>query len=325
MAKKLNRKIERLRKQYPHVDPIVFIHSVRDRGQEVQPKITYIAVERADAELLFRRGRGTGPNGWIMSSDRPDQVAQNREFAYLFNQPSDSPREPDMLEGLWWYETEPYFVRDLFRKYPGRDFSMVAWVDQYDWHHRNPPEIRESGSEFGKFIERELRITLYLRPEVGWETLFARANFMDHARLHSKFLLESVLETDSPTCMDYRAANAVLAEITAAFAREVLAKGLEVIIDTSTKRGMSGQFGPVTLMSWVMCGRVVLTFREGDDDFSVIGEEHNLAGNIGWQSVDATLPDVRRMVGHVTRVWKETAPEHRPALYRDDEQVGLLY
>src|SRR5579864_4516494 len=74
------------------------------------------------------------------------------------------------------------------------------------------------------------------------------------------------------------------------FAREVLENGLMRVIDASKKRGMSGVFNNVVLRSWVMAGRVMLTFESEGGSVTLLGQEEDTRN---YQSIYTDYRDDR--------------------------------
>jgi hypothetical protein len=85
---------------------------------------------------------------------------------------------------------------------------------------------------------------------------------------------------------------------------------------------MSGVFGGTKLASYVIAGRVMLTFSNGDDNVSFVAADDDGDPQMGLQSINATLPSARAMVEEVIREWESsTLPENER--YKADAEVGL--
>jgi hypothetical protein len=93
------------------------------------------------------------------------------------------------------------------------------------------------------------------------------------------------------------------------FLSRVYSQGLVAVIDGSSQRGMSGQFGQTTLRSYVMAGRLMLTFARGDSehgeqDITFVCEEGDELGLAsGMQSCYADVFTALAMFDDVISGW----------------------
>lgn len=84
--------------------------------------------------------------------------------------------------------------------------------------------------------------------------------------------------------------------------------GLGAIISGSRSRGMSGSFGETTLRSYILAGRLMITFARKNNAYeqsvSFVCEEDDLIGITGGlQSCFAVLPDALAMIEDVIIHW----------------------
>jgi hypothetical protein len=111
------------------------------------------------------------------------------------------------------------------------------------------------------------------------------------------------------------------------FLHRVLRQGLFEIINACPQRGMSGTFGPTTLRSYVIAGRLMLTFaRPGEDQEQSISfvctDDDPLGLGGGVQSVYTDIHTAMSMLADVMAAW----PSDRPAqvqVFQSDPTVSL--
>lgn len=88
------------------------------------------------------------------------------------------------------------------------------------------------------------------------------------------------------------------------FVDNVYFKGLMSKINTSRSRGMEGVFGNTTLMSYVLAGRIMFTFTQGDKSFSIVGIEDEMRNTFGLTSAfKCELEEAIDMVKDVISNW----------------------
>jgi len=97
---------------------------------------------------------------------------------------------------------------------------------------------------------------------------------------------------------------------------------LRPIIDASSERGMSGDVGGVILRSWVMAGRVMLTFERGDTSVTILGAEGEDDPRFGLQSLDATVFEARAMIVEATGLYARW-PDDYGRRFKDDPHTVL--
>lgn len=111
------------------------------------------------------------------------------------------------------------------------------------------------------------------------------------------------------------------------FLDRVFRRGLFEVIDTSPRRGMSGTFGETTLRSYVVAGRLMLTFARPGEQMEhsvsfVCGDDDPLGLGGGTQSVYTDLQTALAMINDVTANW----PQERSAqqeVFKADENVNI--
>lgn len=128
------------------------------------------------------------------------------------------------------------------------------------------------------------------------------------------------------------------------FVRSVYRNGMYETIDKCKSRGMAGKFGRTELRSYVMAGRIMLTFarkRKGktvyygpdnkpfhtlpykEDSVSFVAEDGDpLALSAGIQSVQANFRTSLDMIEDVVRHWPGK-PKEQKAVYKASKSVSL--
>ena len=112
------------------------------------------------------------------------------------------------------------------------------------------------------------------------------------------------------------------------FLNSVFSKGLFDVIDSSSKRGMSGKFGNTTLRSFVVAGRMMLTFsrKYGDDEHTISyvlpdDDPHGLGA--GLQSLYTDLQVAIEMIDDVILNWP-SGEKHQKKAFKPDKNVSIL-
>ncbi len=117
-----------------------------------------------------------------------------------------------------------------------------------------------------------------------------------------------------------------LSQDIAEFTRHVYKAGLQDIIDESRERGMSGRFGDVTLRSYVITGRLGLTFesqRDQTHSVSLVGPEGEPDPRFGVLSCHtATAWQARALIATVLALWPDDRTAQRQ-IFRDDPETML--
>ena len=121
---------------------------------------------------------------------------------------------------------------------------------------------------------------------------------------------------------DYNEVIDEFSTIVEEFNTKVFRNGLQAIIDASKKKGMSGTLEDIQLLSYVMAGRLMITFKRGDDSITFLGADGEDNTGFYVRSIDATLPSARSMVDKVIEVWNTPNFDHK-ANFTDASGVNL--
>jgi len=191
------------------------------------------------------------------------------------------------------------------------------WVTVEAWHTDTRNDDMP-GSRFGEFRDRSVHITVYGKPDEGFEKLQEQSSVYTNLSLDSQLMMHGVIRKD----YDIVSIGGMLYEMCITFQDEVYFNGMKEILDSGKHRGASGQFGTVEVLAAEMCGydRVML----GDKDNSSF-ITFQLRPNSKYMYVlgqRGTLPEIRNLVRTVVRMWKEQ-PELRTA-FKPDKDVSAM-
>lgn len=82
-------------------------------------------------------------------------------------------------------------------------------------------------------------------------------------------------------------------------------------------RGMSAHLGDVQVLAYSMAGRVMVTFRRGEDSITFIGADGYLTGpEPGWQGIEGKIRACREIVADAMRRWDIQK-------FKADDDVGV--
>lgn len=125
------------------------------------------------------------------------------------------------------------------------------------------------------------------------------------------------------TSADYLAEAAQFAPLREIFWDKVCQAGLWDRIDEVSQRGMKAIFGDVSMLSYVIAGRTLVTISRGDEFISFIAADRDRR-NIGLQELYGEPVDLMQMVITVIKAWPKEADEQR-AIFKVDAtvQIGL--
>lgn len=144
------------------------------------------------------------------------------------------------------------------------------------------------------------------------------------------FLFRDIIGAEWPAKeidMVFNAERHLLEQVFYKFLDQVSRNGLFQIIDESTKRGMSGSFGQITLRTYMMAGRLMLTFARHGEEMEyrvsfVCGDDDALGLGGGTQSVYADLQTAIDMINDVIVGWPDD-PSAQAEIFRIDENVSI--
>ena len=219
------------------------------------------------------------------------------------------------------------YVKDIFQKVSSDSIQYILWLSTSIWH-KPTSEIQErNGVYLGKMTEVERTYTVFPAPKDGnFTKLLAITDIKKNVWLSTRMLLNGLLNHDTELDL----VNKMLYDCVDQFEKGVYLNGLKELIEKSDSRGMSGTFNGVSLMTYVMCGRVMITLEKpsskypnSNDSFTIIGVEPPDKPQFGWQSVYATMDQAKDMVKRVVDGWSELTPDQAKSIFKDSDSVTL--
>lgn len=332
------RKNRQLIKQYPFVQDILAVPMEPlgfERGLHLGKSFNdlTIRVQKADGDLMFRRADniGLGDTGHFFNFEGPrkDQVGKRGEYIFavdahgkILNQVRWPRNREEQREQNWhpvyawavlWTGRTTFANGDPGYTDPIRNkVEYLVWVTVKAWHKGT----KDLDQPFGEFVDRSAAVTIYGKPDVGFEKLQEQANVYDNLFLDSNTLMDGTFRKDH----DIIVISGQLAELCRLFQDEVYFNGMKDVLDNGNVRGASGTLGPVKVLVGEMCGYdriqiendsswVSLQLRPGGSNMYVLG-------------VGGTLPQIRWLIKTAVKAWSEE-PELRAA-FKPDQKVSVL-
>jgi len=314
-------RVAQLKAQFPVIDEYLRLGSWHWPHDTSTDKI-HIQVQRADENSLMRQPMLIDG----VSALRFDSTLAHEDMASTVHEVwSAVGAEHNILStvGYWPTGSERIAgtlprVKQLVDSQADKVSYLVGMVIT-SWHRYIKDYIeRGLDSPLSFFVEREIHITIRRPPKSGFSDLLARVDVTKNIRLN-------VTDMATAACRDdqtYDEVQRQLDDLVGLFVSRVYRQGLRQVIDASTKKGMSGTFGSTNLMSYVMAGRVMFTFRKGNDSVSFLGAEGEDDPRMELNSISATLPGARAMVEQVVQEW-ENSPLPQNERFKDDTDVSL--
>ncbi len=290
--------------------------------QGVEKTEVSIDVQMADSTLMFWQPDNVdGVRRYVCREDGTSGTRE--EWVTIINDTGD----------IWTWmrqgDRQHKHVRSIFVNPPVHHPSRVGYIltiSRYDWYKKPSAGEQKAGINLGKHSCRQICYTVHLPPKEGFEVLVQNADLNHNVELTESLLLRGFMDRRP----EFEKVNDRLYSFVTQFEQRVYEKGLKDIIHKSTKRGMSGTFGEVKLMSWGSAGRWMLTFEATNrvnpklrDAFTIIGNEPPAKANFGWKSIYSTADRAEELVNTVIDTWERTAENKRSCLYGDDKTVKL--
>ena len=293
-----------------------------------------IRVEKADADLMFRRADnvGLGDSSCIFQfkGNRKDQVMRRGEYLFAIdgkgkivnrvNWPRNDEEKRKTGEIYGWSALWTGRVTFANNKEGYSDpiwdkVKYLVWVTVEAWH-ADTKNDDVPGGRFGEFKDRSVHITIYGAPDQGFEKLQEESSVYSNLALDSRLMTRGVIEKDH----DIVSIGGMLYEMCIAFQDEVYFNGMKDVLDNIEFRGASGQFGTVKVLCAEMCGydRVMIEDSASYVTFQLRPDSKHMYV-LGQQG---TLPQIRNLVRTVVRMWREK-PELRAA-FRPDKNVSVM-
>ena len=312
MKKQSKRKLAELMSQYPAVQTI----HLETYAKSYTPSVF---VERADTSFMYRRADNVVGN---QQNGGHYRIRQNGEYGTCYEHAYVIGHDNQILKKLSWDLRESYYVRTVFHAVSPESVAYIIWVAAYDWYEAPGPGQYQHGSH----TDGEVLYTIHLPPkEGGFEELFRTADVLHNVELTERSLIDGYLIEEA----SFIAACKRLNELAKTFERRVYLNGLKKVVDASKKKGMSGTLGGVKVMSWVMCGRVMVTMETPCPNNPSAKNSYTVTGNedgdprMSFRSIYATLDRATEIVEAVCSAWEGIPVDQRSANYGDDTGVKL--
>lgn len=281
-----------------------------------------ISVQRVDHSLMYWEPQGVdGHNHFVVSQE--GKSGTYTQFAFILNTHGDIVRRIDRIRGEYHPFRENFVTPPAI--YPGH-VGYVLVVTRYDWFHSATKDEEKAGLAHGAHCARQVQYTVYLPPREGMQHVVETADICKNVELSENLLIRGFIAEDE----QFKQVMNTLNRLATEFEEQVHEKGLSILIDKSKMRGMSGQFGQVSLMSWTMCGRLMVTFEAPDsknpelrDTFTIIGNEPPGKANFRFRSMYTTADRAVELVQTVINIWSVTPEKKRKSLFGNNKDVKL--
>lgn len=308
-------RIEALVEQFPFLRQLVDEWSSHGESHRI-----HIRVDRMDERLMFYKPEVLAMNSgsyWTRMEGEESVAGYSKANAYVVMK-----NDLQHANSCWiWDDREVYTIRSMLMPYMHRleKIANLVQVEDTFWH----AYIQGVGqSPFGELKLAERRITVHRPPQDrkgGLKGLYESASFDRHAQLSTRQFIDGVVRNHP----EYMGVSEQLDALIDQFVSAVYNKGLRSRIDRSRSSGMSGKFGDVKLMTYVMAGRVMLTFNRKSTSVSLVASEDG-APCMGLQSLSGTYPEVRDVIQTVIDVFRNRDGLLMPYNnLKDDKKVGI--
>lgn len=313
--------------QQKHIDQLIGQHPaiaeiLKERRQKKanEGQIT-IKVQKADHDFLFQFGCNyTGSNGCvcrIKNGEHEGEKARQRDILHYIG------HDGSVLSKFLYEQAEGrsrMSVREIIGM-PGLldKISAFIWLSVYHWYKPSTEGQEADGLHYGEYLRTELYFTVYTEPKKGWQHLLDSVDYLSNVTLHNDLIRYGVLQRD----VNWEHVSEELQKLANKFQNQVYLTGMRQLVDATQTRGLSGQFGKVQLMSYVLAGRIQFTLQEGDNQFTIIGVEGKDDPRMGYNSICATYPKAKELVETVIDIWQRTPSTSRSELFNPDEKVNI--
>jgi hypothetical protein len=308
-------KIQQLMKQYAAIG--MLYRNGLQKGAE-EPDVT-ITVQRADPTFMYRQADNVLGYGQFVSKQGGMRGTRNE---YIWAVAYDG--RPSVR--MTWNKFEAHKVKDLFNRLFTEALYLI-WVTEYDWFESVTGPEDSQGIEFGPHAGREINYTVYESPKgETFRELIKRTNVLSNVEITTDRLMQAISNQDP----DFEALRNSLRDLCHSFERRVYEQGLKEVIEKSDARGMSGVFFGVELRSYILAGRMMLTFEgpnsddpEIRDSFTMIGQDPPSKANLGMQSIFCTGDRARQLVRTVIDAWTRTLVTERSKVFTGNANVSI--
>jgi hypothetical protein len=309
-----------LLREYPFLEMIhgSYQSQCRSYGCEFNPTIK---VKRGDPNLMFRQADDVdGISQWI--GDPEDSSV--RGASYEFYRPVN--REGQLGSVHDWQKYKDHYVRNLFseRCYdwcgtgvvggedPFEVVDSVVWVTEDRW-------LPADAGDRARPVRINLRITIYKEPKKGWRELYRRADPLVNVKMNGWRLITGPNLRDSFREVVYDR----LGKLGQEFQEKVWETGLGKVVNDSRMKGMSGQYGTVKILTYIIAGRMTIQFERGDTMFNLAGLDNVDDPRLSFGAIYGTVPQAEKLVRDAIKFWESADEKTRQNVHRDNPEVGL--
>ncbi len=318
------RRILQLLREYPFLKDIYgHEETAKSHGCEFNP---VIKVKRGDPDLMFRQADDVnGVNVSLGDPQHPGIRGTRYEYYRAVSQ------DEQIGEVHDWRDRNEHYVRDLFshRSYewggqsviggldPFKVVDSIVWVCVETWY---PEATRFTDYSISNSPVRiDLSITVYQKPRNGWQELYRTADPLVNVELYGWRLISGPNLEDSFHEVIYDRLNRLAQE----FQEKVWTTGFGKIVDDSRMKGMSGQYGNVKVLTYVIAGRLRVQFERDGTMVNFAGLDELDDPRLGFGSIVGKLPEVEKMVREVIKFWENADEETRQSIHQNDSNVGM--
>lgn len=311
--------IERILREFPEAREL-YAPFRPEKFSELHPGTELdvrVLVQRADPNLMYWRPDNVSGRGRHLLDLEHHLYGSRVEVCVFYGHD----KKRVALLGTDTEVLHKLFARDALYK---RVASIIT-MSQTLWFDREPTE---EGAWLGELKRFEVTLTIYKQPNAaqtmfgersGWEALAEETDVRRNVKLYGPFMLPHP-DLDAPW---YRELAVMMSERAKTFERFVWSRGFGKIVDDSKSRGMSGMFGDITVMSYVLAGRVQVQLERGDIRFTMIAQDEVDDPRMGVNSLDGTVDEITALVDDVVTFWLMADEATRAACYHDNSDVGI--
>jgi hypothetical protein len=326
MDDKSKQKVEGLMEQFPfigeHYEEFLRTYP-RARASKSDGQVS-VKVQRADTSFMYRKpdnalGKTSRGEHWILSKDGR---ATRHEYGIFVDK---NEKAIPFHNGTRTSERIGRYIES--HRVDGERVKYILWVRMTDWYATSKTDDE---NEPLSHLFTEMEYEAHLPPKsMTLNELVKSIDLLHNVELTSRMLMDGIL--DRSTHDLYLTVNERLGAIAKRFEREVFNLDMAKIIDASKSRGMSCVIGGVTVMSFVMAGRCMITLEAPNreepnyiDSFTLICSEPPDEPNMGYQGIAATADRAEELVSLVSQAWAKLSSEERKQLHVKDQEVKIL-
>jgi len=322
MKKQSSRRLEQLMEQFPVIKQLeIAFESVNETGSHGIEKTVHISVQRADPSLMYFQADNVDGQGRYLIADNGSR-GKRMEIACAVD------KSNMILSRRVWDNRSPRgFLKRIFEMANPDLAGYVLWTSTYSWYAEPSEEREREGVHLGKLLKIERCYVVYLAPkDGGFRKLLQISDLKKNVKLSTNVMMNGLLVQDQ----EIIEVSNLVSNLAKRFESEVYKRGMMELVDKSKFKGMSGDFNGVSLMSYAMCGRLMITLEMPSvdnpkvrDQLTFIGVEPRDEARFGWQSIYATMDRANEMVERVIKCWSVLSDKDKKTRFKDSSTVTL--